>query len=116
MSNSYFFPIVYLDFSKFSEMLMMEPAMSRMDGLKFKSKLTESDILKMRERVRNEFGRIHIILKTVSSYLLLVFRYFLFKTSFQMLCKNLNHPFFKIIVYNYLTFLKRILFYTKTGI
>jgi len=73
------FSSFYLDFSKFSEMLMMEPAMSRIDGLKFKSKLTESDILKMRERVRNEFGRIHFILKTVSSYLLLVFRYFLFK-------------------------------------
>lgn len=75
-------------------MLMMEPAMSRIDGLKFKSKLTESDILKMRERVRNEFGRIHFILKTVSSYLLLVFRYFLFLNINSNAFKNLNHLFF----------------------
>jgi hypothetical protein len=55
-------------------MLAMEPPLTRLRGLTFKSVLTEEDILRMRSVVRNEFGKIQNILKQVSSSMLLVFR------------------------------------------
>lgn len=63
------------DFLRFCDMLTMEPPMSRAKGLKFKIKLTEEDISRMREQIRDNFDKIQIILKQVSSYMLLVFRY-----------------------------------------
>jgi hypothetical protein len=61
-------------------MLTMEPNfkeyMSNKKFLRFKDKLSENDILIMRDTVRTQFGKIQIILKQVSSYMLLVFRYF----------------------------------------
>jgi hypothetical protein len=60
-------------------MLTMEPNfkeyMSNKKFLRFKDKLSENDILIMRDTVRTQFGKIQIILKQVSSYMLLVFRY-----------------------------------------
>ena len=50
--------------------------MSNKKFLRFKDKLSENDILIMRDTVRTQFGKIQIILKQVSSYMLLVFRYF----------------------------------------
>lgn len=62
-------------------MLTMEPNfqqyMSNKKMLTFKDKLNDQDILAMRETVRNNFDKIQIILKQVSSYMLLVFRYFI---------------------------------------
>lgn len=62
-------------------MLTMEPNfqqyMSNKKMLTFKDKLSDQDILAMRETVRNNFDKIQIILKQVSSYMLLVFRYFI---------------------------------------
>ena len=52
----------------------MEPPMSRASGLRFKEKLTEKDIIVMRDQIRDEFDKIQIVLKQVSSYMLLVFR------------------------------------------
>ena len=49
--------------------------MSRTRGLKFKSKLEETEIELMREKIRTEFDRIQIILRQVPPYMLLVFRY-----------------------------------------
>ena len=49
--------------------------MSNKKFLRFKDKLSENDILIMRDTVRTQFGKIQIILKQVSSYMLLVFRY-----------------------------------------
>lgn len=43
--------------------------------LRFKDKLSDEDILSMRETVRTNFDKIQIVLKQVSSYMLLVFRY-----------------------------------------
>jgi hypothetical protein len=56
-------------------MLIMEPRMSRVNSLKFKQKLTENEILTMRDQIRNEFDQIQLVLRQVSSYMLLVFRY-----------------------------------------
>lgn len=56
-------------------MLTMEPPLTRMNSLTFKSVLTERDILEMRSKVRNEFDKIQLVLKQVSSNMLLVFRY-----------------------------------------
>ena len=55
-------------------MLIMEPRLSRINSLRFKEKLTEKDILVMRDQIRNEFDKIQIVLRQVSSYMLLVFR------------------------------------------
>ena len=58
-------------------MLTMEPPLSRKQGgLFFKKKLTDHDILLMRQAIGNTFDKIQIILKQVPSYMLLVFRYF----------------------------------------
>jgi hypothetical protein len=51
-----------------------EPPMSRAQGLTFKSKLDESEIILMREKIREDFDKIQIILKQLSPYMLLVFR------------------------------------------
>ena len=52
----------------------MEPNLSRTNGLSFKSKLSESEIIEMRDQVRKNFGQIQIILKQVPSYMLFVLR------------------------------------------
>lgn len=54
-------------------MLTMEPEFSQI-GFKFKAKLSEQDILAMREDVGNNFGKIQVILKQVPNFMLLVFR------------------------------------------
>ena len=59
-------------------MLTMEPSLSRVSSLKFKRNLTENDIIKMRESIRDQFDKIHLILKQVNPYMLLVFRYLAF--------------------------------------
>jgi hypothetical protein len=46
-----------------------------MKGLKFKSNFSEKEIEIMRDNIRKEFDRVQIILRQVSSYMLLVFRY-----------------------------------------
>ncbi len=64
------------DFLRFSDMLTMEPPLSRYkNGFKFKSKLTEQDILSLRESVGQNFDKIQIILKQIPNYMLLVLRY-----------------------------------------
>ena len=63
-----------LDYVRFADMLTMEPPLSRVGALTFKAKLEEKDILLMRDNVRKSFDKIQIILKQVSSYMLLVFR------------------------------------------
>jgi hypothetical protein len=65
------------DFLRFSEMLMMEPMGSRANrGLSFKAQYTDEEIVKMRDELRNTFDKIQIILRQLSPYMLLVFRYF----------------------------------------
>ena len=59
---------------RFSEMLIMEPRLSRVNSLKFKQKFTENEIEEMRNQIRNEFEQIQGVLRQVSSYMLLVFR------------------------------------------
>ncbi len=57
-------------------MLTMEPPLSRYNnGFIFKSKLTEEDILSLRESVGQNFDMIQIILKQLPNYMLLVLRY-----------------------------------------
>jgi hypothetical protein len=60
-------------------MLTMEPNfmkhIANKKQLRFKDKLSDEDILSMRETVRTNFDKIQIVLKQVSSYMLLVFRY-----------------------------------------
>lgn len=53
---------------------MMEPPLSRVKGLRFKLKLTDQDIYSMREKVRNEFDKIQIILKQLNRCMLLILR------------------------------------------
>jgi len=63
------------DYSRFSDMLTMEPPLSRKQGgLFFKKKLTDHDILLMRQAIGNTFDKIQIILKQVPNYMLLIFR------------------------------------------
>ena len=74
---------------RFSDMLTMEPNflkhITNKKQLRFKDKLTEEDILLMRETVRNNFDKIQIVLKQVSSYMLLVFRYLFVLISFVIM-------------------------------
>lgn len=74
----------------------MEPPMSRLSGLKFKRNLDETDILKMRETVRDQIDRIQVILKQVNPYMLLVLRY-------CNCLSNSSHLFFCLLflIYNY---------------
>ena len=66
----------FKDFLRFSDMLTMEPPLSRCkSGFKFKSKLTQQDILSLRESVGQNFDKIQIILKQLPNYMLLVLRY-----------------------------------------
>ena len=44
-------------------------------GLQFKSTITEDDMQQMRAEIRNTFDRVQVVLKQVSPYMLLVFRY-----------------------------------------
>ena len=46
-----------------------------MKGLEFKSKFNEKEIEIMRDNIRKDFDRVQIILRKVSPYMLLVFRY-----------------------------------------
>ena len=55
-------------------LLKKEPPMSRVQGLTFKSKIDESEIILMREKIREDLDKIQIILKQLSPYMLLVFR------------------------------------------
>jgi hypothetical protein len=49
-------------------MLIMEPRMSRVNSLKFKQKLTENEILTMRDQIRNEFDQIQLVLRQVYQF------------------------------------------------
>lgn len=53
---------------------MMEPPMTRVKGLRFKSRLTEEDIYRMRAKIRNEFDKIQVILKQLDRCMLLIMR------------------------------------------
>lgn len=68
-----FWNIFTKDAKRFSSMLTMEPEFSQI-GLKFKAKLSQEDILAMREDIGKNFGKIQVILKQVPNYMLLVFR------------------------------------------
>lgn len=60
-------------------MLTMEPNfqeyMSKKNHLRFKEKLDEKEIEIMRDTLRKNFDKVQVILRQVSSYMLLVFRY-----------------------------------------
>jgi hypothetical protein len=54
-------------------MLTMEP--SNKNGYSFKKRLSQKEILEMREEVAKNFDKIQIILKKIPNYMLLVLRY-----------------------------------------
>ena len=53
---------------------MMEPVESRVQGLHFRTKLSEKEISKMRLTIRDTFDKVQAVLRQVSSYMLLVLR------------------------------------------
>lgn len=76
------------DYVKFSAMLMMEPPMTRVKGLAFKSRLTEEDIYRMRAKIRNEFDKIQEVLKQLDRCMLLIMR-LVFRHAHKILFQSL---------------------------